>query len=348
MEPFAVRLDRVNALGQAVSLEKAGDVVPFNRADPLEDAVARWFAADSALAVRNIAQPDSAISQERRMARTSILDQLRQALEEASAEAQGKIREGAPIQVAAEPCVGAILVRSAVLEACATTPSPVCEAARAQEPQGSYRFVDAPEDLWDLEQYGPWSQSGPLQRGADGNLVGARTDARARRGNVVFTVAVAPLFRPRSELSEEEVAQFNANLDSLGFVFGHPLLVMAPGIELQGNLPPPLGGENLYALHFGDLSGDDMIWNMEAGSGGQFQASFPASASALARLQAGEVVSLTALRVPEEEGAEAEAVFTLSLLQVGQSNNVGALLQYMGGGGLSTDLLALIPPGAGG
>jgi hypothetical protein len=70
----------------------------------------------------------------------------------------------------------------------------------------------------------------------------------------------------------------------------------------------------------------------------------------LARLQAGDPVSLTALRIPEAEGAEspAEAVFSLTLLQVGQATQVAALVQYMASGDLSRDLMALLPPGAGG
>ena len=350
LQPVAVRLDRLNAMGRAVSLEKAEEAAPFDLSDPLEGAVARWFSADSALAVRYLAAPDSALLKERSEARTAILGRIDQAIQERAAEGQAKAREGAPVRAAAQPCEGAILVRSAVLEACATTPSPICEAAAAEETEGSGGFVDSPEDLWDVEEYRPWTTPMSLQRSPDGGLVGARTAARARRGNVVFSLSLTPLLRRRSELTEEEIGEFQANLDSLGFTFDHPLFVMAPGFELQAELPSPLGGETHYVLHFGDLTGDDVIWTIEAGSPGRVQASFPATEAALARLQAGEPVSLTALRIPEEEGAEeaADAVFTLTLLQVGQANNVGALVQHMSSGALSRDLAALVPPGAGG
>jgi hypothetical protein len=351
LEPITRRLDRMNTLGRAVSLEKSDDAEPFDLSDPLEAEVARWFAADSALAVRYLAEPDSALLEERHTARTAILDRIRSTMQAEAEEGQARAQEGAPVREAAQPCEGAILVRSAVLEACATTESPVCEAAAAEEPNSSGGFVDSPEDLWDVEQYHPWSQAGPLQVGPDGGLVGARTAARARRGNVTFSVSLAPVIVRRSELTEEQIRESEANLDSLGFTFDHPLFVMAPGLDVQAVLPPaPLGGETHYVLHFGDLSGDDVIWSTERGTQGRIQASFAATGSMLARLQAGDPVSLTALRIPEAEGAEspAEAVFSLTLLQVGQATQVAALVQYMASGDLSRDLMALLPPGAGG
>jgi len=350
LEPIARRLDRMNALGRAVSLEKREDVMPFDTSDPVEEAVARWFASDSALAVRIIASQDSALVAERRAARTAILERITGTIQELATDGQNRAREGAPVQEAAQPCEGAILVRSAVLEACAGTPSPVCEAAAAEDPEGTIRFVDSAADLWDVEEYRPWSQPAPIQPGPEGGLTGARTAARARRGNVVFTVALAPLLRRRADLPEEEVGQFEANLDTLGFTFDHPLFVMAPAFEIQAQLPAPLGGETHYLFHFGDLTGDDVIWSTEAGPPRLVVASFPATKEGLARLQAGEPVSLTAVRIPEVEGgeAQAEAVFTITLMQVGQANNVATLVEYMKGGGLSRDLAALVPPGAGG
>jgi len=64
----------------------------------------------------------------------------------------------------------------------------------------------------------------------------------------------------------------------------------------------------------------------------------------LERLQAGELVSLTAVRVPEGENPIAEPIYTVPLLQVGQTQSVTALLQYMAGGGLGRDLAAIAPP----
>ena len=50
------------------------------------------------------------------------------------------------------------------------------------------------------------------------------------------------------------------------------------------------------------------------------------------------------MRLPEGENPTAEPVYTVPVLQVMQSQNVTALLQYMGGGALGRDLAALVPP----
>jgi hypothetical protein len=148
------------------------------------------------------------------------------------------------------------------------------------------------------------------------------------------------------------VSEFETNLDSLGFTFEHPDFVMAPAVEFQANVPAPLGGETNYLLHFGDLSGDDIIWSVPVGEPGLIQATFPASAMDLARLQRGDVVSLTAVKVPQAEPpagetVEAEPVYTVPLLQVNQEQAVGVLLQYMASGQLGRDLARLVPPSGG-
>ena len=354
LQPHGQRLERLNVLGRAVSLEKAADAAPFDPNDSLEAAVAGWFASDSALAVRYLAQPDSSLARERQEARTAMLTMLREAFQEISNTAQARIEEDPTLQEDVQPCEGAILVRSAALEACATASGPVCDAARATEASPPYRFVDSAEDLWNVEEYGPWGRPEPLGAGPDGGLTGAFTSTRARRGNVVGILTYRPILEERSTLSEEKVAEYLANLDSLGFVFEHPGFVMAPALEIQASLPAPLGGETLYVLHFGDLSGDDVLWTQDAENGGTYQAVFPVDGASLARLQAGDPVSLTALRVQETEGADpatppaADAIFSLPFLQVGQTNNVAALLAYMADGSLGRDLIAIIPPGSGG
>jgi hypothetical protein len=204
--------------------------------------------------------------------------------------------------------------------------------------------VNDANDLWDVEDYRPWTTPEPLQAISGGGMTGARTAAQARRGNVVVGVALAPMLRTREELDSAGVAQLDANLDSLGYIFDHPDFVMSPVIELQASVPPPLDGETHVLLHFGDLSGDDVIWSSGVGNGGLVQQTILASRSVLERLQAGELVSLTAVRVPEGENATALPVYTVPLLQVGQAQNVTALLQYMAGGALGRDLAAIAPP----
>lgn len=357
LEPIAQRLARLNTLERAVSLEESGDVTPFDTGDPLENAVSDWFVSDSTLAVQFLAASDSALLQERIAGREAILQRIDEAIQEQMTMGRERASQGAPVRLDAQPCDGAIFVRSAVLEACMDVESPICEAAEAaSDADGTGRFVESAEDLWSVEQYRPWTEPVPLQPGPDGGLAGARTYALTRRGNIVFSLTLAPLIQPRSDLTAEEAAAFEAALDSLNFTFEHPGYVMVPGFELMAQLPSPIGGETHYVLHFGDLTGDDVLWSMEAGGEPErIQRFFPASGAQLDRLRAGEPVSLTALHVQEggteEDGADetgAEAVFTLTLLQVGQANNVGALLQYMGDGSLSRDLAGLIPPAGAG
>jgi len=348
IEPYAQRVARLNELGVAVSLEKRQEALPLDGNDPIEAAVASWFSADSALAVRFLEEGDSTILVERGNARADILSRMRQSIQEVSAEAQGRLNEGAAIQTAAEPCTGAILIRGAVLEQCGSQSNPVCDAARAEGFQGAYRFIDTPNSLWGVEAYGPWSEPAPIQLGPAGEMVGASTSAHARIGNVEIRLTLRPLLRMRSELTDEEVAQYQANLDSLGFTFDHPGFTMAPGIDLQGTLPPPLGGETHYILHFGDLSGDDVIWSIEAVESGPFRAVFPARAQDLARLRAGELTSLSAIRAPENEGESGEAIFTISFLEVSQEQRVGALLQYLSDGTFDREIRALFPSDSGG
>ena len=344
LEPYGLRMDRLRALGRAVSLEDINEAAPLSATDSIETAVAHWFAADSALAARYLVARDSTVQEERTRGRTAILDRIRQAIQTVGTEAQGHLTNADSVEAAIQPCQGAIFVRSAVLEACAGRESPLCRAAADTATQGQFRFVNNGEDIWDVEDYRPWSTPEPLQGTAEGALVGARTAALARRGNVVLSLGLAPLIRNRSELDSASVAEFQSNLDSLHITFEHPLFVMAPAIEVFANVPAPIGGETHFIVHFGDLSGDDVIWSAPAGTEGVIQATFPASARDLARLQAGDLVSLTAVRVPEGENPQGAAVYSLSLLQVGQAQSVASLLQYMAGGGLGRDLAAIVPP----
>lgn len=355
LEPFARRAERIRALNEAVALEDSARAAPFDATDPLEEAVRLWFASDAELARRFVTEGDEALQQQRSDNRAELHQRLQDAMAEVAQAGQERVAAAGLVNEEARSCDGAIFVRSAVLEACETTGSPLCEQARANEGDGRVRFVDAPEDLWNVEQHRPWTDPTPLQVTQAGGIGGARTAVRSRRGNVALVVGVAPMIRERSEIGEERAAEFDANLDSLGFTFEHSRLVMAPAFEVQLDLPEPLGGETHYVLHFGDLSdpANQVVWSLPASSGLPFQAVFPAAGGALARLQAGEALSLTAVRVPEGAGAEGEevegeAVFTLALTPVNQASAVAALLSYMGGGQLSRDLAALVPPTQGG
>lgn len=348
LQPFAQRIQRMRELANAVALEDSTGVEPFDAADPIDAAVQAWFVADGELALRYVEEPSDSLLQERRAAREGILQTLRDEASAVQARAQDPMAEAGEIDVANRRCQGAIFVRSAVVEACEATASPLCAPAARSE-AGSFQFVENPSDLWDIEQFRPWTDPGRLVRAADGSLAGARTVARVRKGNVAFTVGVSPLLRDRSELTPEQIAEFESNLDSLGFRFDHPRFVMAPALEVAANLPDPIGGETHYILHFGDLTSPEVIWTLPIETGGAVQTALPAPGYVLARLQGGAGLTATAIRMTGgeqvgESEAEAEAVFSLSLLTVNQASALSALLAYMSAGGLSDDLAALIPP----
>src|SRR5665811_1851672 len=108
----------------------------------------------------------------------------------------------------ARPCDGAIFVRSAVLEACAGVSSDLCSAAQDTAAVAGFRFVDDPLDLWNVEDFRPWTDPQVLQAAPDGSMSGGRTASRARRGNIVLIVGLTPLLRLRSSLTPEEIVEF--------------------------------------------------------------------------------------------------------------------------------------------
>ncbi len=343
LNPLFARVNRLGALDRAVALEDSSDVVPFDGADPVEAAVREWFVADGVLAQRYVSERDESIQDERTQGREAVRARLQEALDGVRAEAEAPLSGADEIRAAAQPCQGAILVRSAVVGACENVSSALCDAAQSVDP-GQLRFVEEASDLWDIQEIRPWTDPEPLGLAPDGTLMGARTAAQARLGNIVLVVGLAPMIRERSQIPEEEVAGFDANLDSLGISFDHPRFVMAPALEVQANLPAPLDGETHYLLHFGGVTEPDVLWSAQAGSGGLVQAVMPAPGAVLGTLQAGEPMSLTAVRMSEEAGSDAEAVFSLQLTPVNQSRAVNALIGYMVSGQLSQHLMALVPP----
>ena len=93
-------------------------------------AVRAWFEADAALAARIVQQSTPELQQERATGREAIKATITEALEEVQARADSIIAATGDLQERAGRCTGAVLVRSAVLESCGTTSSPVCDAAR--------------------------------------------------------------------------------------------------------------------------------------------------------------------------------------------------------------------------
>lgn len=347
LEPLNRRAARLRTLYQAIALEDSTQAAPFDASDSAEVAVRRWFAADGALGKRYAATEDSTIIPQRAQAKDSIRQRLQAEMDGLRAEAEAESGDANEIESAALPCQGAVLVRPAVLDECRATASDsqVCAAAADTTRGGLFTFVDRPADLWDIEQMRPWTDPGPIQVTQNGSLVGARTAATARVGNVVVAVALAPLIRERAQVDSTRAAELDANLDSLGFTFDVPRFVMAPTLEVQANLPAPLGGETHYLLHFGGPDHPDIVWSMAAGEGGVVQAVVPLGGAELNKLQSGEQLSLTAVRMEatptDGTTPEAQFVYSVGILQVNEARAAEALLDYMAHGRLAEDLKAI-------
>ncbi|NIQ53056.1 MAG: hypothetical protein GWN71_06330, partial [Gammaproteobacteria bacterium] len=77
-----------------------------------------------------------------------------------------------------------------MLEACADGSGSICQAAAgAPGEETGFRFVDAPESVWEIQELRPWTAPEPLRPGPAGQLDGGRTIGFTRVGNVVVSVA---------------------------------------------------------------------------------------------------------------------------------------------------------------
>jgi len=341
---LAERSQRLLAISQAIAVEDRSVVDSLDVADPVEAAVRSWFVADGALAQRFVETQDPELNRERSAARAAIRSKVDAGLAAVQKEGQALIDASGDLAAEGAPCEGAILVRSTVLEACRTQSGPVCEEAAAAEPTGRYRFVDSPADLWDVSEFRPWSDPGPLTAAPNGEITGARSIAYARQGNAVVTVAFGPLLRQRASLTPEQVASFEAIADSLSFDFTHPGFVVAPSLAIRVTVPDPLAGETLYVLHFGSPEQAEPIWTGPAAAGAPIDAMVVLRPRQVALLASGSPISLTAIVEGEEAGAGGEAVYSIQFTPVNQQRAAQALVGYMAGQ-LGKDLAALLPPG---
>jgi len=342
LAPLAARSQRLIGIAQAVALEERSVVDSLDTSDALESEVREWFVADAGLAERYLAERDEGLVEERATAREAIKARIAAALEAVQAEANQVISDSGDLMSRASACDGAFFIRGAVLEACESTSSPVCDAARGSDPENRFRFVERAEDLWDHQELRTWTSPGRLQVSPNGQLGGARTVATTRMGNLLVSVAFAPLLRDRAELTPEAAARLSSIDDSLGIDSSHPEIAVAPSIGLQANLPSPLADESAYVLHFGAPDSADVLWSGPSGSGRAIQASVPLAADHVARLVSGQPINFTAVR--ESAPGTQEAVYSVQLTSVNQAAATRALLTYMSEG-LSADLARLVQPG---
>lgn len=350
MAPEAQKFNRLQSLANAVALEDTAIVSTLRPTDPTEAAVRNWFTEDDRLAARIVATGSDSLRQVRQAARDSIKAFLGRSMQtlQTQAQAMADTAHLRDIDAAAAPCTNVIFVRSAVRAACDTIESDLCRVAAADSarPEDPYRFVDSPDALWGMQQFIPWSDPTPLQVGPGGQLVGARTQAGTRQGNVFVNVVVQPLLQPKARLDSVQVAQAQANVDSLGFKFDHPDFVMSPVLSVQMNLTEPLGDETNYVLYLGDLTGPNILWTTGAGGGAPVHAVIPLTLVDLQKMEQGTPLGLAAVKVPTEADAKAEAVYNIDVLSVNEAQAVSALVEYMSGK-LSEDLKTLVPPNKG-
>ena len=342
LQPLGIRTERLRQIAAAISIEDRTVMDSLNVNDPTEAAVRDWFLSDGRLAQSFLDTNEQTIQQQRAVGRELIKGTVQAMLEGIQSEAQGIIEDAGDFGPEASSCEGAVLIRSAVIEACGSEQNLICDAAKPANSDGAYRFVDSPEDLWDVQEFRPWTSPGPLQLAPDGQLDGASTVAFARQGNVAFSVAFRPDIRPRADMAPENIQTFQTLLDSIGFEFNHPELIYAPALTIRATLPEPLAGEDRYAIHFGAIEVGDIIWEGASGTGAPIEISILLTPIHIVKLTQGESLELTAIRSLDDSSDE--ALFGLALTPVNQVAATQALLAYMATQ-MPQDLNLLVPPG---
>jgi hypothetical protein len=337
LDPLARNSRRLTAIAQAIAIEDGSVVASLDSTDAVELAVGDWFATDAVLAQRYVTSQDPAILELRTSGREAIKELLADAARAVQADADSILAENEETMLLAGPCDGAILVRSAVLEACEQGSGPVCDEAGRSPAEGDrFRFVDTPESVWEIQEMRPWTAPATLGPGPTGQLEGGRTITYARVGNVVVTVALSPLLKNRTEVTPTELYAHEQTNEALGIIFEHPSIVFAPAFGLRAALPDALADETEYIIHFGAPDQPDTVWRGEADTGLPLEATIPMQATHVIRLRAGDQLSLTAMR-------SGEPAYTIPLDTINQVTAVESLLAYMATQ-LSTDLNELIKP----
>jgi hypothetical protein len=344
LAPLAERSQRLLAIGQAIALEEREVIDSLRVSDPVEAAVRAWFLADGEIAQRYITSPSPALLAQRSAARDTIEQRVAAELRSLQQRADSIIASTGTLGQESGRCTGAVFIRPAVLETCASVRSPVCDAARDTTARaGRYRFVESAEVLWGLQELRAWSAPGPIEVLPNGQLGGARTVGLTRAANVVVTLMFGAQVRRRVDLTASEVARLTAISDSLGFGSGHPDLFFVPSLAIQATLPEALGGETRYMLHFDLPETADILWIAPAGTGSSVEGVVELGPARLTKLIANQQLTLTALR-PTEGGAN-EPVYSIEITPLNQGSATTALVQYMAQQ-LTTDLTRILPPGA--
>lgn len=337
LAPYAARSQRIQRIAEAVMIEDPSVVQSLATDNAFESDVAAWFTTDQLLAQRFVETGVEAIQEERANGRSTIMQRIGEEISVVQAGADSILAQNEETVLAAGPCDGAVFVRPAVVEACQGVDGPICDAAREPDaPPAGFFFVDDANSLWDMRELRPWTAPTGIQVSPTGQLDGARTVGYARVGNIVVTVALSPVLRPREEISPAERFQFDQTNQALGLIFDHPTIAFTPGFGMRAALPQALSGEDAYIIHFGDPTAPDVVWRGEAGTGTALEATIPMEAGHVLRLRNGDALALTAL-----DGDDPR--YTITLDTTGQAEAASALVTYMTAQ-LGTDLNQLLPP----
>jgi hypothetical protein len=338
LDPLAQRSRRFLGIAEAIAIEDRSIVTWLNPLEPTESAVRDWFVTDSVLAERFVSGGDPAVQEARQQGRDVIKTAISDALASVQAEADAVLADNEDLMGRGASCDGAIFVRPVVVDVCGTDDSALCNAARQPAAEGvPFRFVDAADEVWDVQELRPWTSPGPIRFGAAG-LEGARTLGYARVGNVVLTAAVAALLREGATVTAAERVRWEQTNQALGLALDHPEVVFTPALALRATLPQPIAGEERYLVHFDDPSAPEVLWTGQAGTGAPLETSLPLQPGQVLRLRAGDRIALTAVR-----GRGNDPVFSIPLSEIGQAASVQALLTYLGTT-FPADVLRLLPP----
>jgi hypothetical protein len=328
LAPLGVRTDRLLTIAQAIALEDPTIVESLDPDDDVEGRVGAWFMGDAALAQRFVTDPDPTISLERSVARENLKVIIEEAVGQIQFTADSIVGNNQDLAAEAGQCDGAIFVRGPVLEECQAASGVLCdEAAAPASPTTRFRFVDEPGSMWEIQEIRPWSSPAGLILDPTGQLDGARSFVYTRLGNVIVTVAFSPLLLERTAVTAEQLQGYQLTNDSLGLAFTQPDLVFAPALGVRASLPQPLAAETSYVIHFGDPLNREVIWAGAAGTGQALESTIALGAAQVVRLQAGEPLTLSAIREDQADGTEPE--FVIELTNVNQGPAIGALLGYM-------------------
>ena len=137
LQPLGIRTERLRQIAAAISIEDRTVMDSLNVNDPTEAAVRDWFLSDGRLAQSFLDTNEQTIQQQRAVDRELIKGTVQATLEGIQSEAQSIIEDAGDFGPEASSCEGAVLIRSAVIEACGSEQNLICDAAKPANSDGA-------------------------------------------------------------------------------------------------------------------------------------------------------------------------------------------------------------------